>query len=194
MFRFSWSAVSKTTTYESVGRSGFLTLSNVFVIFFVLLAGVTVAASSVFATTIVALGTSQTRGKGVARGDDFPAQLETLLRAKGLNVNVVNAGKNGETTKHMAKRLKKVLTPDTVLVILQPGSNDARKGQGDRTEENVEKIQQKLKKRGIKTLVVPSSFIRSFPTGRDGLHLSAEGYRQLAVALLPRVLGLLGQN
>ncbi|MEY9199414.1 lysophospholipase L1-like esterase [Sinorhizobium fredii] len=114
-----------------------------------------------------------------------------LLRAKGLNVNVVNAGKNGDTTKRMARRLRKVLTPDTVLVILQPGSNDARKGQGHRTDQNIKRMQQKLTQRGIKTLVISSGFIRSFPNGPDGLHLTADGYHQVAVALLPQVMELL---
>jgi acyl-CoA thioesterase-1 len=49
------------------------------------------AAGSAFAATIVALGASNTYGKGVARNQAFPAQLETILRAKGLNVRVLNA-------------------------------------------------------------------------------------------------------
>jgi len=42
-----------------------------------------------------------TYGKGVARNEAFPAQLEAILRAKGLNVNVINAGINGDTTEGM---------------------------------------------------------------------------------------------
>ncbi|MEH2623113.1 lysophospholipase L1-like esterase [Bradyrhizobium sp. AZCC 1719] len=38
------------------------------------------------AATIVALGTSNTYGKGVARGQAYPAQLEAILRAEGANV------------------------------------------------------------------------------------------------------------
>jgi acyl-CoA thioesterase-1 len=36
------------------------------------------------AATIVALGASNTYGKGVARNQAYPAQLEAILRAKGL--------------------------------------------------------------------------------------------------------------
>ena len=37
---------------------------------------------------VVALGASNTYGEGVARGEDYPAQLEALLRARGHNVSV----------------------------------------------------------------------------------------------------------
>ena len=57
------------------------------------------------AATIVALGASNTYGKGVARNQAYPAQLEAILRAKGANVRVVNAGINGDTTEGMLQRL-----------------------------------------------------------------------------------------
>ena len=34
-------------------------------------------------------------------GQALPAQLEALLREKGYNVNVINAGITGDTTTHM---------------------------------------------------------------------------------------------
>ena len=54
---------------------------------------------------MVALGASNTYGKGVARNQAFPAQLEAILRAKGLNVRVINAGINGDTTEGMLQRM-----------------------------------------------------------------------------------------
>jgi acyl-CoA thioesterase-1 len=56
------------------------------------------------AATVVALGASNTYGKGVSRGQAYPAQLEALLRARGLNARVVNAGINGNTTSEMSVR------------------------------------------------------------------------------------------
>jgi acyl-CoA thioesterase-1 len=44
---------------------------------------------------VVALGASHTFGKGVSRGQDYPAQLQNLLTQKGLEVQVINAGVNG---------------------------------------------------------------------------------------------------
>ena len=65
----------------------------------------TFVSASAHAATIVALGASNTYGKGVARNQAYPAQLEAILRAKGANVRVVNAGINGDTTEGMLQRL-----------------------------------------------------------------------------------------
>src|SRR5829696_9240354 len=83
--------------------------------------------------TIVALGASNTYGKGVARNQAYPEQLEAILRAKGANVRVVNAGINGDTTEGMLQRLDRTVPNGTSAVILQPGGNDRRKGSPDRT-------------------------------------------------------------
>ena len=75
-------------------RDGFLGSLAVMAIF-------AFASASADAATIVALGASNTYGKGVARNQAYPAQLEAILRAKGTNVRIVNAGINGDTTEGM---------------------------------------------------------------------------------------------
>src|SRR3979409_1477369 len=85
------------------------------------------------AATIVELGAGNTYGKGVARNQAYPAQLEAILRAKGVNVHVVNAGINGDTTEGMLGRLDSAVPNGTSAVILKPGGNDRRKGRPDRT-------------------------------------------------------------
>src|SRR5260370_41833106 len=76
------------------------------------------------AATIVALGASNTYGKGVSRSLAYPAQLEALLRARGYNIRAINAGINGDTTSSMASRLDTVVPDGNSLVILQLGRND----------------------------------------------------------------------
>src|SRR5512145_47815 len=104
---------------------------------------------------IVALGASQTNGKGVPREDAYPAQLEALLRAGGLAVTVVNAGVDGDTTADIAGRFDGAVPEGTRLVILQPGTNDrSAKGRRgtlteDETRENVEAMLAKLRARNI---------------------------------------------
>src|ERR1700687_4070721 len=93
------------------------------------------AAASADAATVVALGASNTYGKGVARNQAFPAQLEAILRAKGLDCRVINAGINGDTTEGMLRRMDRAVPNGTNAVILQPGGNDGRKGSPDRTGE-----------------------------------------------------------
>src|SRR5260370_7767774 len=92
-----------------------------------LLAMLNIGVVSADAATIVAHGASNTYGKGVARNQAYPAQLEAILRAKGSNVRVVNAGINGDTTEGMLGRLDQAVPNGTSAVILQPGGNDRRK-------------------------------------------------------------------
>jgi acyl-CoA thioesterase I len=74
----------------------------VFATAMMVLGGVPSAASTV---NIVALGASNTAGKGVGSDQAFPAQLEAMLRAKGYDAHVTNAGVNGDTTSGMLGRL-----------------------------------------------------------------------------------------
>jgi acyl-CoA thioesterase I len=137
------------------------------------------------AATIVALGASNTYGKGVARSQAYPAQLEAILRAKGSNVRVVNAGINGDTTEGMLERLDRAVPNGTSAVILQPGGNDRRKGRPDRTAD----IQSRLRARGIPVIMLGNSMLRGLPHQPDGQPLTPEGYHMLAESLASQVSG-----
>src|SRR5437016_4552859 len=54
---------------------------------------------------VVALGAGSTAGEGVSPQEAYPAQLESMLRAKGYKVHVANAGIGGDTTSGMLARL-----------------------------------------------------------------------------------------
>ncbi|NVN87759.1 MAG: acyl-CoA thioesterase [Rhodopseudomonas sp.] len=138
------------------------------------------------AATVVALGASNTFGKGVARSQAYPEQLQAMLRAKGRSVRIVNAGINGDTTDHMLARLDGLLGRDTVAVILQPGGNDRRKGKSD-TGANIEAIRAKVSARGIRLIMLPNNMLHGLPHQPDGQHLTPEGYRSLAASLAPEV-------
>ena len=76
--------------------------------------------------TIVALGASNTVGRS---GTSYAAELEALLKAKGYDVRVINAGVNGDTTAGMAARLEFAVPNGTRLVLLNPANrNDERAG------------------------------------------------------------------
>ena len=144
------------------------------------------ASASADAATIVALGASNT---GVARNQAYPAQLEAILRAKGANVRVVNAGINGDTTEGMLQRLDRAVPNGTSAVILQPGGNDRRKGSPDRTSE----IQSRLKARGIPVVMIANGTFRGLPHQPDGQHLTPEGYHMLAEHVASQVAGVIGR-
>jgi acyl-CoA thioesterase-1 len=141
------------------------------------------------AATVVALGASNTFGKGVSRGQAYPAQLEALLRGRGLNARVVNAGINGDTTGGMLARLDRVVPKGTSVVILQPGGNDRRKLAPDRTPE----IEARLAAMGIKVVMLPNGMLSGKPHQPDGQHLTPEGYRMLAEELVSQVAGAVGR-
>jgi acyl-CoA thioesterase-1 len=77
---------------------------------------------------VVAFGDSLTAGYGLAANEAFPAQLQRALMAKGLTVNVVNAGVSGDTTAGGLSRLDWSVPDGTDAVILELGANDALRG------------------------------------------------------------------
>ena len=146
-----------------------------------------------YAATIVAFGASHTYGKGVSRTEAYPAQLEALLRARGHDARVINAGINGDTTGSMVNRVDRAVPNGTAVVILQPGGNDQRKGAGGDRAANIAAIQSRLNGRGIKVVMLENSMFRGLPKQPDGQHLTPQGYRMLAEALLSQVATALGR-
>src|SRR5215471_3572431 len=107
-----------------------------FIAVFILLLGflVSAACASAAPLNVVALGASNTAGAGqgrhpggVSRNEAYPAQLEAMLRAKGYDAHVSNAGVPGDTTAAMLHRMDAAVPSGTQIVILQTGGNDARR-------------------------------------------------------------------
>lgn len=78
--------------------------------------------------TIVALGDSLTAGYGLPGEQAFPRQLQRALKAKGVSVNIVNAGVSGDTASGGLARLDWSVPEGTDAVILELGANDALRG------------------------------------------------------------------
>jgi acyl-CoA thioesterase-1 len=143
---------------------------------------------------IVALGASNTYGHGRGRTNGgvepsqaFPAQLKAMLRGRGIDAHIANAGIPGDTTGGMLARLGSAVPAGTQIVILQPGGNDGRRGEGASTAGNVAAIQQQLASRHIKVIVTGMPA----PPGTrdpDGQHFNAQGHAAVAASLLPKVM------
>jgi acyl-CoA thioesterase I len=81
-----------------------------------------------YAGTIVAMGNSLTEGLGLPEEKAYPALLEKVLRDKGYDYRVVNAGISGETSSGARFRVDWVLRMKPDIVILETGANDGLRG------------------------------------------------------------------
>jgi len=174
-----------------------LAVRSVTIFVFLLVAALTSTANAQ-TVDIVALGASNTYGKGVARSQAYPAHLQRMLRSRSIKARVRNAGINGNTTGQMLARLNRTLHPSTRLVILQPGGNDRRRGISRNARRvNVRAIKRRLRARGIRVIMLRNRLIGAVDRAGfqrpDGQHFRGSGYRALAARLLPKVLSAMGR-
>lgn len=121
------------------------------------LSGATIAAAPRLAppatpapVRVVAFGDSLVSGKGATKNHDFVSVLSSLV-----GVDIVNAGRSGDTTGSALKRLNSVLSrePDIAIVLL--GGNDLlRFVPIDQRVENITAITQRLRKAGAHVILV----------------------------------------
>ena len=164
------------------------------------------ASAQAAAVRVVALGASNTAGYGVSRNQSFPAQLQSMLRQQGYDVEVKNAGISGDTAARMLRRLSAAVPAGTQIVILDPGNNDIKacsepwRPQKCATpaEHNaqVAAIAGQLRARGIKVFMANIEF-RSIPIAdwqADRRHMTPEGHRIIAGRLAAQIAAALGKH
>ena len=173
------------------------------------------AASAASAATIriVAFGDSATYGYLVPRQDAYPAQLQALLRKKGYDVVVENAGVNGDTTAGALKRFDQAIGPDTDIAIVELGTNDLRlRVPPEHMRANLAEILRSLRQRHVEVLLVGLGRLNladvarangvayaqwKLPPGkyraRDHAHFNREGYAIVIARMLPQVEALIAR-
>jgi acyl-CoA thioesterase I len=77
---------------------------------------------------MVVLGDSLSAGLGLPAPAAFPARLQKALEAKGIAVDMINAGVSGDTSSGGRDRLDWSVPEGTEAVILELGANDALRG------------------------------------------------------------------
>ncbi len=103
---------------------------------------------------IVGFGDSLMAGFGLNPGEGFTEKLQAALKARGRDVEVINAGVSGDTTSGGLSRLDWSVPDGTRLVILELGANDMlRAVTPDITEKNLDAMLAKLKDRKIPVLL-----------------------------------------
>jgi len=103
---------------------------------------------------MVVLGDSLSAGLGLSASSAFPARLQKSLEAKGIAVDMINAGVSGDTTSGGRDRLDWSVPEGTEAVILELGANDALRGIDPRvTRAALTDILTRLKARRIAVLL-----------------------------------------
>jgi acyl-CoA thioesterase-1 len=103
---------------------------------------------------MVVLGDSLSAGLGLAGSAAFPARLQKALKAKGIEVDMINAGVSGDTTSGGRDRLDWSVPEGTEAVILELGANDALRGIDPKvTRAALDDILTRLKARKIAVLL-----------------------------------------
>jgi acyl-CoA thioesterase-1 len=103
---------------------------------------------------VVALGDSLMAGYDLSESAAFPAQLEKALRAKGLAVEIANAGVSGDTSSGGLARLDWSVPDGTDAVILGLGANDMLRGIAPSVTRNaLDETIQRLRARNIEVLL-----------------------------------------
>ena len=124
---------------------------------------------------LVVLGDSLSAGYGLPADAAFPAKLTKALTAKGVAVNVVNAGVSGDTASDGLGRLDWSVPDGTEAVIVELGANDALRGiNPEITRAALDKILNKLGERHIAVMLagmkaprnMGAEYVRAF----DGLY------------------------
>jgi len=115
-----------------------------------------------------------------------------MLQAKGSATKVINAGISGDTSAGILSRIGSAVPEGTRIVILSVFSyNDNRKGISPAEHQaNVAAIERQLRSRGIRIINANGHIQSALKAGMiqgDGIHLTAEGCRRVAMGLLGSV-------
>ena len=103
---------------------------------------------------IVALGDSLTAGYGLPPDAAFPVKLAKALAAKGVSVDITNAGVSGDTASGGLARVDWSIPDGTDAVIVELGANDMLRGIDPKvTREAIEATVKRLKERGLAVLL-----------------------------------------
>jgi acyl-CoA thioesterase-1 len=103
---------------------------------------------------LVVLGDSLSAGLGLPGQEAFPTKLQKALQAKGIAIDMTNAGVSGDTTSGGRDRLDWSVPDGTDGVIIELGANDALRGiDPDLTRAALTDIVQRLKARKIPVML-----------------------------------------
>jgi acyl-CoA thioesterase-1 len=105
-------------------------------------------------TRLLMLGDSITAGFGLARSEGPPARIQALLRARGRNVRVIDAGVSGDTSAGGRARIEWALAERPHAAIVALGGNDGLRGLAPaQMRANLVAILDTLARRNVPTML-----------------------------------------
>lgn len=127
---------------------------------------------------LLVLGDSLSAGYGLPAADGFQARLLAGLRARGLDVQLVDGAVSGDTTAGGRARLDWVLAEPVDAALVELGGNDGLRGLDPRgTEANLAAILDALAAKGIPVLL--SGMLAPPNLGREYGEEFAAAFRRL---------------
>ena len=149
---------------------------------------------------ILGFGDSLMAGYELEENQGYPEKLEGVMRARGINARVIDAGVSGDTTQAGAQRLAYVLdnlgeVPD--LAILELGGNDLlRQLSPEQTRANLEAMLQTFAERDIPVVLMgmraPPNLGPEYQAAFDGLYPALA--EQYGATLVPFFMEPLAAN
>ena len=140
---------------------------------------------------ILGFGDSLMAGYNLEEDQGYPERLEAVMRVRGVNARIIDAGVSGDTTAAGLQRIEFVLdnlgeTPD--LAIVELGGNDLLRGVPvDQTRANLTGIMDALAARDIPVVIMgmraPPNYGGEFQRTFDGIYPALA--EQYDAALVP---------
>ena len=105
---------------------------------------------------IVVLGDSLTAGLGLLSDQAYPEQIQHKFADEGYSlVEIVNAGMSGDTTAGGLRRVDDLIEPDTRVLVVALGGNDALRGlTTEQTKANLAAIVDEGEAKGLGVVLV----------------------------------------
>lgn len=134
-------------------------------------------------TRVVVFGDSLSAGYGIDKAKAYPACLEELARAKGHDVDVLNAGVSGDTSAGGLRRIDWSLRQPLDILILELGANDGLRGVGtEETASNLQAIIDRVKQKNPKAVIIIAGMTLPPNLGKDFIQRFEEVFKSLAKA------------
>ncbi|HVV79625.1 MAG TPA: hypothetical protein VHD59_08425 [Pseudolabrys sp.] len=149
---------------------------------------------------ILALGASNTYAQAVSASQAWPAKLESMLRAKGYDVNVTVKGVSVGDANMIAEAASSIPSGTRVVVYDIGGGNSADRGVDPSAARS--RIEREIRAHGAKPVFAAYRSILgpegsgnpNWIQGDAHHHFTATAHTRVAASLLPRVVVAMGKR